>query len=206
MGYAFPLVPVPNRFMSHRRRWSEDHVEATGRGVRAQTSLVVLWNAVLSSDRIKDAWQNGSGKRLKDVLGLPEKSFPVVVLDAEYVDVRFVGVPLVPGICPSDRVFECFGIALVLIKHTDWIEETSMCQPADHKTQRGCHKAMAMRVSGAHPRDLCDLPPKVALGLWELSSGSFAPMYLQALAQAASLHETYLRDFAIKKQHSVEEF
>ena len=191
--------------MSRRRRWSDIQIEDPDPGVFVQSSLLVLWNVVMSPETLEVAWRCKSGTRVKDALALSD-DLPGEVLHAEYVDARFVGVPLVPGISPENRVFECFGITLLLIKHTEASGDVIMCQPSQTVVQRGCCKTMVMRVAGKRPTDFSGLPRNAALALWELNRGSFAEVYMKALVRAAKLHETYVRNFAVKRNIPVKVF
>ena len=100
-----------------RSRWSYDDIDDVEPRFPEQTSLCVLWNVVIRPETLARAWKCRGSVLVKDVLELKD-DLPYEFLQAKYVDVRFVGVPLEPGISPENRVYECFGISLVVIKHT----------------------------------------------------------------------------------------
>ena len=101
-----------------RSRGGVDDIDYVEHRFHEQTSLWVLWNVVIWPETLERALRSPGGGRVKDVLQLKD-DLPHEILQAEYVDVRFIGVPLEPGISPENRVYECFGISLVMIKHTE---------------------------------------------------------------------------------------
>ena len=145
-----------------RKAWSPSDIDVVNPRLPEQTSLCVLWNVVLGPETLERAWASSGNRLVKDVL-LLNANFPVELLQATYVDVRFVGVPLEPGISPENRVYECSGISLVVIKHTQEFDNHFLCQPSKSPGQKGCCKTLVMRVEGNHPADLTDLPIFFAL-------------------------------------------
>ena len=61
--------------------------------VSEQTSFCILWNVVLWPETVQRAWDSCRDRCLGEVSGLGD-GFPVDLLRASLLDVRFVGVPL----------------------------------------------------------------------------------------------------------------
>ena len=203
-GFSFPLILFTCIFcyMSPKRqRWSDHDIDAVEPRLPEQTSLCVLWNVVLWPETLASAWASCGSNLVKDVLGLND-NFPDEFLQATYVDVRFVGVPLEPGISPENRVYECFGISLVVIKHARTFDDV-FCQESNTKEQKQCCKTLVMRVQENHLSDLTSLPKNDALSLWEISTSIYGNVFLAALARAAVLHHTCVRNYGLK-QHTTE--
>ena len=137
-GFSFPLIFLTCIFCyvsPKRQRWSDHDIDAVEPRLPEQTSLCVVWNVVLWPETLASAWASCGSNLVKDVLDL-NHNFPDEFLQAKYVDVRFVGVPLEPGISPENRVYECFGISLVVIKHTRAFHEALYCQESSTPEQK----------------------------------------------------------------------
>ena len=132
--------------------------------------------------------------------------FHVDLLRATLLDVRFVGVPLKPGVCADHKVYECLGISLVVIKHRLSLPFLSYCRPSQSQKQRGCCKSLVYRVRETHRGLLTPLPEDDALTLWDIFKVARAKNILKDIAKAASLHEAYVRNFCVENKLDVKSF
>ena len=180
-------------------------VEDANPHVPEQTSFCILWNVVLGPETLHRAWDSSRHHCLGDVLGLGD-DFPVDLLRATLLDVRFVGVPLKPGVCADHRVYDCFGISLLVIKHRLSLPDVSFCQESRTDKQKGCCKCLVYRVRKTHRWFLKSLPMGKALTLWDLCRNSYTKVLLKDIAEAASKHEAYVRKYCAEKKLDVKSF
>ena len=164
-----------------------------------RTSLCVLWNVVLRPETLWRAWHCEDRRSVKDVLRL-EGDWPVDLLEASYESVRFVGVPLKPGICPEMRCYDCLGIALVVIRSRRPLQRVSYCQKSRTFSQKECCKSLVLCVGEVQRTALHFIPRKDAVSLWDIFRINHTSFLLKALADAASEHESYVRDFCVRKE------
>ena len=180
-------------------------VENTNPHVPEQTSFCILWNVVLGSETLQHAWDSCRHHCLGDVLGLDD-DFPVDLLRATLLDVRFVGVPLKPGVCADHKVYECLGISLVVIKHSLSLPLLSYCRASRSQKQKGCCKSLVYRVRETNRGILSPLPEHDALTLWDIFKVARTKNILKDIAKAASLHEAYVRNFCVERKLDVKSF
>ena len=70
--FSFPLSLVSLRSMPRKRRWSDEEIEDPDPGVLVQSSLLALWNVVMSPETLEGAWRCKSGSLVKDALALSD--------------------------------------------------------------------------------------------------------------------------------------
>ena len=99
-------------------------------------NFYVLWNVILQPHEIAFAWNFNMGDKVRALLALMP-SCPACILDADFLDVRFIGVPLEPGIIPTDRCFDCFGITLLLCRGMPMRESVTMLGASSSGLQKG---------------------------------------------------------------------
>ena len=180
-------------------------VDVVNPHVLEQTSFCILWNVVLWPDKVQRAWDSCRDHCLGEVLGLGD-GFPVDLLQASLLDVRFVGVPLKPGVCAAHRVYDCFGISLLVIKHRLSLPDVSYCQASKSEKQRGCCKCLVYCVRKTHRRLLKHLPYEHALTLWDIFRTCYTRSIVKDIAEAASMHEAYVRKYCAEKKLDVKSF
>ena len=70
----------------------------------------MLWNVILQPHEIAFAWGFNMGDKVRALFALTPDC-PTCILDADFLDVRFIGVPLEPGI----KIFKTEGLARCLM-------------------------------------------------------------------------------------------
>ena len=136
------------------------------------------------------------GEKVRAVLPLT-RGCPECILDADFLDVRFIGVPLEPGILPTDRCFDCFGITLLLCRGMPVSESVTLLGASSSGSKEGCCHILILRGQWDDSACFEAVPRKVAIGMYDLVNASKAnTQYLDAILQAATKHEQYLRNWA----------
>jgi hypothetical protein len=183
-------------------------VGPTGKGQMLIRSALcdVFWNLPLKPDTLEQACRYAGQITVTQALFLEAKTWPLIFDRAALEDVRLIGTPLKAGVPVTERVGDCFAIAIVRCSGPA-VLLTGGCQVCkmDGKGQRrGYNKGFGWQVSGTDGPILCrELLGTPALSFFDLSKHARCVSVLfPALMAAARHHEVYTKTFAFG--HSLE--